>query len=387
MRSRVVRIAASSVLAGAVAITAAGCGSSTTSTGKTGAASTPSATTSGEKQAAAFLAAYTQNPTSIGITSSPLAGKPPSGKTVISLTDPIPVALRQANAQAAAAKVLGWNFSQISTGSTPASAVSAFQAALAKHPDAIIFAGQPASTFTAQIQQAKADGIAVVSNATGDGSVDGVLADLGGLAQEQLYGKMVAAYFVVHSGGKGRVGVFNIAAYPILTDFVDSFQAAVKQWCAACGLQVLNQQVTDVGTRTPANVVAFLQRNPSVKWTVFANGDLAQGVSPALRAGGLTGINIIGEVPSETNIANLKTGAEQAWAGYPVDILGWRVMDVLARHFAGADLTAVLKVQLPVQMITTDNVAQVVLGSQDYYVGVDGYQAPFAKLWHEPSGQ
>lgn len=366
------------VAAGALALSAAACGS-----GQPGGSADQgsAAGAEGVKAAQAFLDGYSRNPASIGITEA-LPAKPSPGKTIVALTIPLPESARLAAAEAAAAKVLGWNFVEVSTGTTPGQAVGAFEAALARHPDAITFNGLPSRTFTAQIKRAKAEGIAVLSESTGDGKVDGVLADLGGLAQEQLYGKMLAAYFVAHSGGKGSAGVVNLAAYPALIAFGDSFAAAVKQWCPACRTQTLNQQATDAGTKTPANVVAFLQRNPSVKWTVFANGDLAQGVSSAIKASGLTGVNIIGEVPGQTDLASLGPGTEQGWAGFAVDILGWRAIDVLARQFAGADLNKVLTVPLPAQMITKDNVDSVVLGTQDYYIGVKDYQSQFAALWH-----
>lgn len=369
------------LLAGAViALATAACG-----TGKTGTSSADGGDETanpGVKAAAAFLAGYSENPGSIGLAGNPLPAKAPSGKTIVSLTLPTPAGQRLASAEGAAAKALGWNFSEISAGTTPDNAVGAFQGALAKHPDAITFSGLPAATFTVQIRQAKTEGIAVLSTVTGEGPVEGVLADIGGAAQEQLYGKLVAAYFVVHSGGKGEAALFTIPGYPILTAFADSFQSAVKEWCADCRTRTLNQQASDIGTRAPLNVVAFLQRNPSVKWAVFATSDLSQGASSAMKVAGLSGVDVIGQVPSQSDLANIKSGAERAWAGYPVDIIGWRAMDVLARHFAGADLSKVLRVLAPAQMITKDNVDSVVLGTQDYYVGVKDYQSQFAALWH-----
>lgn len=360
-----------------LALTAVSSGCSSPATSGTTADTAP--TTEGAKQAAEYLKDYSANPTSI-VLDEPLPARPPTGKSVITLTVPLPVAKRLSDAEEAAAKELGWTYSSISAGATPASAVSAFEAALSRRPDAIAFSGYPASLFSHQIKKAKAAGIAVVSNATGDGPVDGVIADVRGTEEAKLYGRRAAAYFVVHSGAKGKAAVFNINAYPILTAFVDGFQEAVRQWCPDCTTEVLNQQLTDPGTKTPNNVVSYLQRHPDVKWVVFGNGDISQGVSSALRAAGLTGINIMGEVPTEANLANLAAKTEAAWVADPVDILGWRVMDILARHFVGADVTKAAKVLLPGQVITADNVADIVV-DKGFYVGVDGYQGQFAKLW------
>jgi ribose transport system substrate-binding protein len=373
--------------AGAVAVlsvamlVAAGCGSSSKSTGSASSAGSSAASTAGTEAAAAYLAKYTANPTSVGLT-TPLPSRAPTGKSVIFLQVPVPVAREISDAYAAAAKVLGWNYSSIGTGATPATAVGAFQAALAKHPDAIIFSGFPNVLFAQQIRQAKEAGIAVVTNTTGTGTVDGVLAELGGAAQAAVYGQLAAAYFVVHSGAKGKAAVFNINAYPILTAFADAFEAAVKQWCPACSTEVQNQQVTDVGTRTPGNVAGLLRRSSSVKWAVFSNGDLAQGVSAAVKAAGLSGINIVGEYPTPANLANLHSGLETAWAGGGVEILGWRTMDTLARHFLNADISGSAAMPLPVQMITTENVAGIAVADGNY-IAVAGYQQQFTKLWLE----
>ena len=142
----------------------------------------------------------------------------------------------------------------------------------------------------------------------------------------------------------------------------------------------MQQQLADVGTKTPSNVVGYLQRKPATKWAVFASGDLSTGVTPALKTAGLQGINVIGIVPTEANLAALKSGTETAWVGYPVDILGWRMMDTLARSFEKADAAAAVNVPLPLQMVTRDNVSSVV-SNNGYYTGVANYQDQYKTLW------
>ena len=381
---RAARVGAALALSTAVALAMSACSSSGAKPSSTSSASTGSQTAKtdpGVQAATAYLANHTNNPTSIGAL-TPLSAKPAAGKSIIYLAPPIPTSARLSQALGAASTALGWNYSQIGVGATPATAASGFDAAIARKPHAIVFAGLPAAVFTTQIAEAKAAGIAVISAATGDGPVDGVLADLGGTSLSAIYGKLVAAYFVEKSDGKGKALLVTISAYPILTAFVDSFQSAVKEWCSACSVNVLQQQVTDVGTRTPTNVVGNLQRDRSTKWVVISNGDLTQGLSPALKQAGLSGVQIVGEVPEPANLANIKAGTELAWAGYPIDILGWRIVDTIARHFGGADVAAAEAVQTPVQMITPDNVNSVVLGTQGFYVGVNGYQQQFDKLWN-----
>lgn len=364
----------------AVCLAAAACASST--------ASSKGATESGAASAdiaaaQKFLSHYEQNPTSVGMTTA-LPEAPPTGKSIIALTNTIPVSLYQAKAEEAAAQLLGWKFSEISNGATAATAVGAFDAALARKPSAILFGGFDPSIFRNEIAKAKAEGIALVSAATSNDQPPGVLADVGGVSTVSLDAKVLAAYFVVQSGGEGHAAVFNIAAFPILTAFVDSFTSSVKTWCQKCTTEVVNQQISDIGVNTPANVVATLQRNPAIKWAVFSNGDLAQGVSSAVKTAGLSGIKIVGEVPSQSDLAAIKSGDEDAWVGYPTAVQGWRIMDVVARYFTKAGLTFAdaTDAPLPAQLITAHNVNSIVVGSDRYYIGVAGYQNQFAKLWH-----
>ena len=359
----------------ALALVTSACGSSDSSSSSDG-----SVDDAGLAAASDFLAKYQENPTSIGEL-PPLKSKPEAGKDIVYLSAPIPASVRLSRSLKSASKALSWNYSDISVGATPATAASAFDAALAQGPDAIVFAGTPAASFTSQIAKAKATGITVVSTSTGDGKVDGVLADLGGKPLVETYGKVVAAYFIDATKGKGKAVVVTLPAYPITTIFVKSFQSAVKEWCPGCGVKVLDQQVTDVGTKTPANVVGALQRDRDVKWVVVSNGDLSQGLAPALKQASLTGVHIIGQVPSQANMASLRAGTEQAWAGFPIEIGGWRLIDILARQFAGDDVKSTLAVLTPLQMITGENIDKVVLDDDDFYVGVADFAKQFEKLW------
>ncbi len=382
MNRRLHRPVGTTALLAALALTATACSSDADGAGGSGSnsgASVAAAADPGVKAAQAHLDEHLANPKSIGL-DTPLPSKPETGKSVINLKVPIGLATRIDEAQKAAATSLGWDYSNVDAGFTPASAASAFEAAIAKKPDAIIFGGFPAAVFTKQIAQAKAAGVAVVSGGTGDPAVDGVLADIAGASQQQLYGKLSAAYFVSKAGPASEAAAFNFKGFPISDLFTNSFVASVKEFCPTCKTEIVQQQLSDIGTKIPANAVGFFQRKPDVKWAVFASGDMATGVVPALKTAGVQGVNIIGITPAEANLAALKSGTETAWVGYPLDILGWRLMDTLARVFTNADAAAAAKVTLPLQMVTQDNVGSAVTDN-GYYTGVDGYQNQFKSLW------
>jgi ribose transport system substrate-binding protein len=355
----------------------AGCSVPTSSNSASTAGDTPP----GMDAAKAYLGSRTANPTSIGAGLTPLPTAPPKGRKVIYLQGPATISARQSKSLQNAAQALGWDYSTVNTGTNTASAVGAFQAALARKPDAILFGGYPSSTFAKEIKTAKEEGIAVVNNSSDDELVDGLLANLAPPRENEMMGRLVAAYFVTKAGSKGQALLVNNQLYPILTAFVKGFQDALKEWCPECKSDVLNQNNSDYGINTPANVVAYLQRNPAAKWVVFSNGSLAQGVSTAVSGAGLQGVSIIGEAPVQANMANLQARTELAWGSTSVDILSWRVIDTLARQSVGANVSQAVGVALPAQMITVDNIGTV---PQDngFYIGVADYEQQFKKLWH-----
>jgi ribose transport system substrate-binding protein len=367
---------ASAVALSTVLSTLIGCGAAGGG-GGSGNEAAPAA--AGAEAAAALLAEQTENPSSVG-PDTPLAQPPEPAKQIINLTIPFPTAKRQSDAMVQAADILGWEYTAIDAGTTPSAAVSAFEAALAREPDAITYGGYPNGLLAEQLRKAKSLGVAVVSNFTGEGTTEGLLAEIGGVDQLAVYGKMASAYVASKAPEGSSVVTVSVSAYPIFEGYIQGFEDGLSEWCPDCKNETLDQQPSDIGTKMPANIVAYLQRHPDVKWVNLANGDFAQGLSGALATAGLKDVQIMGNIPSPANLANLEAGTEAAWVGHSPGILGWREMDVLARHFAGEDISAAAAAPLPTQIITRDNVAEII-AEDGFYMGVDDYAEQFKELW------
>lgn len=372
----------SGALAGALGLVLfiGACSSSGSSqSGSSGDAQAAASGNAGVQQAKQFLAGYTHVPTSIGAL-PPLPSKPPTGKHLVLLTNSLPIGVRVGTAAKAAAASLGWTLTAIDVGSTTATAVSAFEAALAMHPDAILDNGEPAALFTTQLAKAKAEGIPYFEASTADPATSGVTGIIGGGDYSNLTGKILAAEFVAESNGKGNAVYVTLPAFGVMTVTSTAFVAAVKQWCPSCGVKVLNQQLTDVGIHTPSNVVASLNANPSVKWLVFGIGDLNTGVPTALQAAGTTGVKTLTNAPNESDITAVKSGSEVAAVTFSTDVEGWRLVDLAAREITHADLAGALKVLYPTMLITKKNVADATIVG-GYFVAPTDYQAEFKKIW------
>jgi ribose transport system substrate-binding protein len=390
-------------LTGALAVSAAlalaACSSSGTSSGSStaggggtsgGATSVPASTggggssagggnSSGITAAKAYEQKFLKTPTNINI-STALKSKPPTGKTLIGLDSGLGSAKVLAQYWKQAAQDLGWKYVDIISGADPESQQKAMESAIQQNPSGILTSGIPISTIKSQLQEAQQKGIWVNTSASTD-QPSGAMFDTSIANPDQLHewGKMVAAYVTVESGGKAVVQDFSLPVFPILEEFDKAFQAAIKQWCPGCKVSEHPQQGTDIGTKTPQDVVSVVQANPSTNWLIFDLGDLETGVDAALASAGLTGLHIGGLTADTPNLQGLKQKKQDVWTAYSLPIVGYRQVDSMARKFEGSPT---LNATLPTQLITQDNVNSLVVDSAGNYVGVKDYRQQFDKLWH-----
>ena len=290
------------------------------------------------------------------------------------------------NENAGKLDVLGWRYQRILMGTDAEAAPKAMDQAIALQPDAIHISGTPLTMLTRQIESADAAGIPVIADSIAGPPVPGVISTaLDGDAQVVEWGKMVASQVIADSGGDANVAIFSITDYSILNVFTDAFTEQLKAQCPDCKAELVNQQVTDLGTKTPQSVVSTLQRDPSINYALFSFGDLVLGVDAALRGASLQDqVTFAGQTPTPDNLQSLQDGDNSVWVGFPVQILGWRVIDMLAREFAGDDLAVADEALLPTQLLNQDNIDSAVLDeATGYYLGVEDYQDQFQALWQK----
>jgi ribose transport system substrate-binding protein len=347
----------------------------------TGGASTAPSTSSGSSGVAAakaFEQKFLGAPTNINI-NQPLSKKPASGKTLIGLDSGLGSAKVLAQYWKQAAEDLGWKYVDLISGATPQDQQKAMESAIQQSPDGILTSGIPISTIKSQLAEASSKGIWVNTSASTD-SPSGAMFDTSIANPDQLHewGKMVAAYVVNESNANAKVLDFSLPVFPILEEFDKSFQSNLKTWCPACSVSEKPQQGTDIGTKTPGNVVSAVQADSSAKWLIFDLGDLATGVTTALKAGGFSGLHVGGLTADVPNLTNLKAGTEEVWTAYSLPIVAYRQVDSFARKFNG---DPILSASLPTQLITPDNVNKLNNDSAGNYVGVTDYRDQFKKLW------
>jgi ribose transport system substrate-binding protein len=320
-------------------------------------------------------------PTGIGV-DAPLSRQPDAGKFIVGLLTPLPTAKIESAAQAAAAKLLGWKYQEIEEGTGPEDAAKALDAAVALKPDGIIYYGTPRQLMEAGLEKAQAAGIAVVATAQVDKLAPPIIANnSNSIPQLAQLGTGIADYVALNSKQAGHIALVTIPTFPVLAGFSDGFKKEIASVCSACKVTEVPQQLTDLGTVTPTSVVSALRRDPSIKYVIFDCGCAATGVEAAIQAAGISGVVLGGEAPLAPSIEELKSGADEAWAALSLPILGYGLIDTLARNFNGDSLDPVFQENPSWQILTADNIGSAVLDSQNNYVGYADYPAAFGKLW------
>jgi ribose transport system substrate-binding protein len=358
-----------------IGLSLAGCGSdksaaTSASTGGGGA---------GLAAARSYLKTVVANPTSIGI-DQPLSKRPDTKKLIIGLNSGLPAANILAAGWKQATEDLGWTYKEIVSGTTPEDQQKAMTSALQLNPNGIAIAGIPISTIQTQLEEAKSKGIWANTSATTD-KPSGAMYDtsIDGPAMLNEWGKMVAAKVIVKSNGAAKIQFFSLPFAPILLEFDKGFKDTIDKWCPGCELKVTKQQPTDIGTKTPRNVVSALQAAPDTNWVVFALAELGTGVQAAIQGAGIKGVDIGGLSALPENYEALRKDTQDAWTAYALPLVGYRQIDSFARKFNGDPIVDALG---PTQLATVDNVNGMVFDKDGNYVAVADYRQQFRKLWH-----
>lgn len=362
----------------------AACGSSTSSVSKSSPSASAGSSSDGLAAVQARVTASLQNPTSIGIT-NPITTPVPKGKSIVIVGGPEGVTVEKNADFTEAATALGWQVKTLQEGSAADAAATTLTQAIALKPDMILISGTPLPLLRTQLAAAKAANIPVLAETVTDPKIESVFdASIDGNPQVEKEARQMADYIAVKSNGKAHVAVFNIPVYAVLTTYTNTFKSQLEADCSACKVTIVNEQVTDIGTKVPTSVVSTIQRDPSIGYAIFTIGDLTDGLPAALQGAGLAGKVVLGGgAPTPADLQDLKNGKDEVWNGFDGVVLGWRDADMAARYFAGVALEpGGDALTLPTQLVTKDNINTIVLNPRGFYQGVADFQSQFLKLWN-----
>jgi ABC-type sugar transport system substrate-binding protein len=356
----------------AIALVAAGCGSSSSSSST--ASSTAASTTSGVAAAQQVVAQASIRPATVTVT-TPVGKAIPSGKKIAFISCGAAPCILQGNIVAEAASALGWTSNTIGTDGSPTQIQGAYETAIRQGVDAIVTTAALRAEIEAQIPQLEAKHIVVSDASSTDPISPPFIYNTSTAAQNANIGKYLAAEIVANSKGKANVLYVNLPAYTILAPLGASLQSYLKQWCPSCGYSSIGVPITGLANASSL-IVSYVRSHPSVNYVALSVADaLDPGLPAALSAAGLTNVKIVGQGGSPTSFGYMANGQELALVPYDFYSVDYMMVDALARHFTGVPVQLTAP---PLWLMTKSNLPS---NYKQVFPIVVNYKSQFEKLW------
>jgi ABC-type sugar transport system substrate-binding protein len=368
----------------------AACGSSgTASTASTASTATPSTTqsagtstaasagSSAVQQANAQIAQWA--PTNPSVSVPALGKKVPTGKSVDYVTCPVPICVEVGQGVAAAAKALGWKFTLISGGLTPATFTAAWQQIAQNPPSAVVGVGLlPTTAIATELKTLIARKIPYVAITSPSPVGNGLTAVVSGPPEVARSGTLMADWVVANANG---AKVQSVYVYdPSDTSIVPAqpaYQQRLAQLCPGCTASTLSVSAADIGTKIPGEVVSYVQSHPNLKYVVMGLGDLAAGIPEALKAAGVSSqVKLVTRVVDPTNFADVANGGIAAGFTEEGIEAGWRATDAVLRTLLGIKLESTE----PIGVIHEISASDLPSNLKAQWV-IPGYQAAYEQAW------
>ena len=352
----------------ALAAVAAGCSSDSTSSDGSDSGS-GSSSTGGIARAQAQVDEFAANP---ALTVDPLPEAPDPSTYAIQVNCTIPSCAP--GAMKAAMDVLGWKFDEmtydISKG--PSALQQTLTQAVAAKPDVIIYgANFPEATYQKLVDEGVKEGIKFID--IGGTLTPGYAACIQCRESLGALGALAANIALADAGGKTDIAVpFDANIAPLQAE-VDGVKKAVEENGEGSRVLELEQSVAATPADNASRLVSFLQRNPSVKYVISAQGF----VNPAaLNSAGLgSRVKLVGMYPlSSSDVESVKNGQVLAYSVGELQSLYWRAADAAARAVQGVEVDPIE----PIQSLRVMNKTN----AEDSLLEPADYQAIYTKAWH-----
>jgi ribose transport system substrate-binding protein len=320
-------------------------------------------------------------PTKIPLT-TPLKKAPPKGKTFVYLQCEQTQCNEAGQALAKAVAAIGWNFKTIDYNDTePSTVTAAFSNALLDKPAGVAIAGTPQVLWQSAEAGYKAAGVPISAIFIGPATLGfPVIANIGNGADNIDFGKTLADYFIVDSGGKGHVLLANVPVYASLNDVVKGFSQEVAARCPSCSITNLNVSAAELGNgEMDPDVVAALQKDHSIGYVMATDGVFVDELPGALAGAGLSSIKVLAQGGDAQNIADIKAGKVSAISALSASYAAWLSVDATLRHIEGMSMPSNGDDGgVPMQLLTKGSIGTVT----GAYKLPATFPQQFEKLWH-----
>ncbi|MCW2784445.1 MAG: hypothetical protein JWP74_962, partial [Marmoricola sp.] len=307
------------VLGLASTVALAGCGSSTSAAGGSGAAAGP-----GFEQAKSLAQTYGKAPTSIGITEP--VGKPvPSAKTIVIIGAGTASegTILMNHGFKSAAEVLGWTIKEIDPQQpTPQLVQQALDQAIRLHPDAVAISAVDQAPIATQLKQLQSMNIPVIETFSPDPAGGPITMQLMDAQAQARLTKAVADKTLADMGKPGEIGMVGLAGYAVVQAYSKGFSGEVGKLCPTCQVKTTQVPIESLGTTAGTDIVNFVRSNPQMKALFVGYDGMDSNLFSAAKSVGVKLPPVYSSATLPTSLASLADGELTASAPIDYDELG-----------------------------------------------------------------
>lgn len=319
-----------------------------------------------------------RRPTELSL-QAPINRPVPTGKRVVWMGSGQSVSVLQAKIVEETAKALGWTSSTIPVDGTPQSMKAAFGQILRDKPDVVLYAATPKSAFLPELKQAADAGIFVAAVSTTDRPGDGLQFVIATDQDNGVRAQTFVDWTISKLDGSGTVLYVGLPSYAILQSAFAEFSGRLAKECPACRIQTVDVPLTAIGVGSTDMIVSALRAHPEIKNVIVASDPLAVGLPAALKAAGITGVNLVGASPDPTTLQQIVSGQQSGSIMTPYYEAIYGMMDAAVRSETGLPFNA--EGGLPRWwLLDKDNIPT----TKDLFPVVEDVKSQYYRLWGVP---
>ena len=283
-------------------------------------------------RAKAVVESFSGHPSAFPIT-EPLL-KRPTGKKIAIIDCGSPICGIFADVAEAPARELGMIPTRIKSGTTADGAATAFDTVLDGGFDGVFVPALAPSLWDRYLEKLNANHVAVVASGVIGLDSAKVPVALAAEPSAKRSAIVMADWAVAHDGAKLDTVFYATPELSFTNLMASAFVDEVKARCKACVTRIVDIPVMTFGNSAPSIVVDDLQAHPKTTSAVFAVGEQAIGLAPALKTADIK-LPIFLDAPDPSTLAEIRDGVYEAGLGSDLALISWMAVDSLARLTTG----------------------------------------------------
>lgn len=267
------------------------------------------------------------------------------------------------------------------------------QSAIAAKAAAIVAIAVDLNAVKSQLEQARKDGVAVVTGLSTDANspipdefkdvIQGRVAE-----QYKRAGQVEAAWVIRESKGNANVLAIDAPGLAVSAPVKEGIQEVFDKYCTSCKVTWIHAPTASWGSQLLNNVQTSLRADPKINYVIPEFDGMATSVVAAVHQAGaqdrvkVSTYNATGsilELLKSADVVGADSGTQGPWEA-------WALLDAAFRAMLGQ--APVADYHIPIRLFTSSNIDSIDLakGEGAWYGPLD-YAAKFRGLWGLPGGQ